>query len=128
MSRFTSPGVTGLLIDHRRSLRLRYNLPIQMPSNAASSLFLPVSNALPHSSSPSTTAATPRTSPDPDTKAFPPNSKRGRENAPRIDFDPLIVAKRAEGWEGMLVEVLGKWVEAAAREARGESPVGPKSF
>jgi len=38
--------------------------------------------------------------------------------APRIDFDPLVVAKKGEGWEESLRVVVERWVEEAAREAR----------
>lgn len=41
-----------------------------------------------------------------------------KDMAPRIDFDPLVVAKKGEGWEESLRVVLERWVEEAAREAR----------
>lgn len=33
-------------------------------------------------------------------------------------FDPLLIARRGEGWEGVLEWVLGEWVGAAAKEVK----------
>lgn len=41
-----------------------------------------------------------------------------KTTAERIEFDPLMVAKRTDGWEGMLAGLLARWVEEAAREER----------
>ena len=47
-----------------------------------------------------------------------PAPKRTKENAPKIEFDPLVVAKKTDGWEEMLGGLLDKWVDEAASEAR----------
>ena len=56
----------------------------------------------------------------PDQRSGPQKRKESwvRENAPRIDFDPVGVAKHGEGWETMLANLLKIWTEEAAREVR----------
>lgn len=97
------------LISHS-ALRLRYNLPITLPHSAV---------------------LAPPTLPDGKPAPLPPRvpSTGGpggrRKDLPRIDFDPLVVAKRTEGWEAMLRSVVSTWVEDAARETRGEATPAP---
>lgn len=43
-----------------------------------------------------------------------------RRQLPTLEFDPLLVAKRAENWESMLQSVLIQWINEAAREVKGE--------
>lgn len=40
---------------------------------------------------------------------------KGRD-VPKIEFDPLAVAKKLEGWEEMLEEVVRNWVAGVVRE------------
>ncbi|ORY33013.1 hypothetical protein BCR39DRAFT_520717 [Naematelia encephala] len=89
----------GNLTCWAAALRLRYQLPIHLPSQTTSSSFLPV----PTKAAPSVTAPT-----------------KLRTDGPKIEFDPLVVAKRSDGWEVMLSEVVCKWVEEVARERREE--------
>jgi hypothetical protein len=42
--------------------------------------------------------------------------KREQEGEGGIPFDPLLVAKKGEGWEGVLEGVLREWVGRAADE------------
>jgi hypothetical protein len=42
-----------------------------------------------------------------------------RKDAPRIDFDPLLVAKRDPEGESMLKSLLAIWVGEAVREVMG---------
>jgi hypothetical protein len=110
----------------RRAIRLRFNLPISMPTPTPSLLSVP---SLPAPGRP--------TSPSPDGGAnatLPKHSgivasgktptTSAKKTAERIEFDPLMVAKRAEGWEGMLAGLLVRWVEEAAREEREVGEVG----
>ena len=94
-----------------RTLRNRYKLPVNMPT---SSYTLAVPLILPPKSATSSSNPSPSVSPIPGNRT-PPSRK---ETAARIDFDPLIIAKKGEGWDGMLRELMGRWVEEAAREAR----------
>lgn len=115
----------------RRAIRLRFNLPISMPTPTPSLLSVP---SLPTPGRP--------TSPSPEGGAHVNLPKHGgvvpsgkapltsttsttstKKAAERIEFDPLMVAKRTEGWEDMLAGVLVRWVEEAAREER-EREVG----
>jgi hypothetical protein len=49
-----------------------------------------------------------------------PVGRKEREGL-RIHFDPLVVARKGEGWEDMLQGVLGKWVAEVGRELRAQS-------
>lgn len=40
---------------------------------------------------------------------------KGRD-VPKIEFDPMAVAKKLEGWEEMLEEVVRNWVAGVVRE------------
>ncbi|WVQ81331.1 hypothetical protein IAT38_003454 [Cryptococcus sp. DSM 104549] len=121
------------------ALRHRYQLPVQMPSSTSTSAFLNKPSALPARTS--SAASSGRSSPAPGTtfsptlkhSALPPitttpspapspafgasSATRGKD-VPRIEFDPMTIAKKADGWEGMLEEVVGKWVEGVSREIR----------
>lgn len=116
----------------RRAIRLRFNLPISMPTPTPSLLSVP---SLPAPGRP--------TSPSPDGGAHVNLPKHGgvvpsgktplasttstKKPAERIEFDPLMVAKRTEGWEDMLAGVLVRWVEEAAREERELCEARPDS-
>jgi hypothetical protein len=43
-------------------------------------------------------------------------SVRGAKDGPRMDFDPMIVAKRGDGWEAMLEVLIVRWVESVAKD------------
>jgi hypothetical protein len=38
----------------------------------------------------------------------------------RIDFDPTLVARKGENWEGMFENLLMRWLDEAAAEARDQ--------
>lgn len=94
------------------ALRLRYNLPIQLPTSTVT-LAVPLVFPPPRSSSSSATS-TPSRGPSP-LERQPPKKK---DTVPRIDFDPMVVAKRGEGWEEMMLQLVVRWVDEASREAR----------
>ncbi|WWD21204.1 hypothetical protein CI109_105688 [Kwoniella shandongensis] len=90
----------GNLTCFGAALKHRYQLPVSMPSsNITSSTFLPIPSRS-NSTSPN------------------PTSSSKTKDLPKIEYDPMVIAKRGEGWEGMLQEVLGKWVEEVGRERR----------
>ncbi|KAF8907602.1 hypothetical protein CPB84DRAFT_1768329 [Gymnopilus junonius] len=118
------------------ALKLRYMLPIQLPSH----LHAPPIPSLPSlpssalSKKPSLTTmatsaslsvsvtgtaygtptGTPLASPSPSQSRF--GSRASRE--PPIVFDARVVAKKEEGWEDMLEAVLYRWVDKAVDERR----------
>lgn len=47
-----------------------------------------------------------------------------RRSLPALQFDPLVVAKRGEGWESMLQTILTHWITEAAREVKSDSMEG----
>lgn len=96
------------------AVRLRYNLPVALPT-LSSTLTVPLVLPPPRSDSLSP-SHTPSTSPAPSTKDR--RLPKRKETAPRYDFDPLRVAKREDGWAEMLEGLLLRWVEEAVREAR----------
>ena len=79
-------------------------LPIQMPTQ-------PLGNA----NNPISAAASPAASPSPLSRTF---SQGGKARALPILFDAKVVAKREEGWEDMLENVLFRWMERAVDERR----------
>lgn len=103
-----------------RALRHRYQLLILMPSSTSTSSFLPKPAALPQpgkdrgerstSAPPSTPKAV---SPRPSTPTSITSKSR---DVHKIEFDPMTVAKKLEGWEEMLEEVLSNWVKGVVRE------------
>lgn len=84
-----------------RALRLRFNLPISMPAASVN-----VTPLVATETKPSKTAGM--------------AALGRRRQLPTLDFDPLVVAKRSEGWDSMLKAVLVNWVTEAAREVKGE--------
>ncbi|WVQ90157.1 hypothetical protein IAS59_003934 [Cryptococcus gattii] len=110
----------GNLTCFAAALRHRYQLPILMPSSTSTSSFLPKPAALPQpgkdrverstSAPPSTPKAV---SPRPSTPTSITSKSR---DVIKIDFDPMTVAKKFEGWEEMLEEVVSNWVEGVVRE------------
>jgi len=79
-------------------------LPIQMPTQ-------PLGNA----NNSISAAASPAASPSPLSRTFP---QGGKARALPILFDAKVVAKREEGWEDMLENVLFRWMEKAVDERR----------
>lgn len=72
------------------AVRMRFNIPISMP--------------------------TPPTSPPPKSAV---QAALGRRRSLQVnEFDPLVVAKRADGWELMLRTIIDAWMAEAAREVR----------
>lgn len=112
--------IRGNELIMNRALRHRYQLPILMPSSTSTSSFLPKPAALPQpgkdrverstSAPPSTPKAV---SPRPSTPTSITSKSR---DVIKIDFDPMTVAKKLEGWEEMLEEVVSNWVEGVVRE------------
>jgi len=91
-----------------RALKLRYMMPIQLPSQLVSQP--------PPTLTPSISAAnTPVSSPGASLQRFP-LGKADRE--PPILFDARIVAKKDDGWEDMLEAVLFRWVDKVVDERR----------
>ncbi|WVF65347.1 hypothetical protein IAT40_000073 [Kwoniella sp. CBS 6097] len=119
------------------ALRHRYQLPLSIASSSTTaSPFLP----LPSSSSNSTStsgASTPsrpqpnsRPRPSIDTQSLSTRSISGSgsaRNREEIDFDPMMIAKRSPGWEGMLSSVVGRWVKEVGREIRESRGIRAKS-
>jgi hypothetical protein len=70
---------------------MRFNIPISMP--------------------------TPATAPKASKSAA--QAALGRRRSLQVnEFDPLVVAKRADGWERMLRTIIEAWMAEAAREVR----------
>ncbi|KAL1407529.1 hypothetical protein Q8F55_006962 [Vanrija albida] len=95
----------GNLTPWAAALRHRYNLPLVMPATPSSVL------------PPAEKKTSPRRGVQP---SIPPLRRR---DIPQIDFDPSVVAKKSEGWEGMLSALLFAWVSEAAHEAGGARTV-----
>lgn len=87
------------------ALRQRYALPLNMPVNPTSITAPP---NLPHL----------------EVKKVPNVAPPSMPSGKRLDFSPLVVAKRLDGWEDMLDAVLNAWVSAAAMEALSDAPKG----
>jgi len=87
------------------ALKLRYMLPIQTPSQPLST----------DRQSPSSITATPAASPSAMFQTFP---RVGPPREPPILFDAKVVAKKEDGWEDMLENVLFSWMERAVTERR----------
>ncbi|KAK4689386.1 hypothetical protein P7C73_g725, partial [Tremellales sp. Uapishka_1] len=94
------------------ALRLRYSLPVNLPTAHGT---------------PNQRSSSPSPSTSPTKKPVPlPQSSIGssRKNDPRIDFDPMIIARKGEGWEGMLENAISKWIQSVAREVREDKSRG----
>lgn len=90
-----------MLIESLHSaLKLRYMLPIQMPSQlvATHEQSSPVTTASPSSAMKNQTSAAAREQP--------------------ILFDAKVVAKKNEGWDDMLEDVLFSWMDKVVSERR----------
>ncbi|THU81991.1 hypothetical protein K435DRAFT_692458 [Dendrothele bispora CBS 962.96] len=85
------------------SLKLRYMLPIILPTHlgAGSNANTPL------------TGNTPLSSPLP-------HGQRFNANEPPLLFDAKVVARKDEGWDGMLEAVLVRWMWRVVDERRGE--------
>ncbi|KAF9478778.1 hypothetical protein BDN70DRAFT_993970 [Pholiota conissans] len=127
------------------ALKLRYSMPIQVPSQViptTSSSLQPLAGILASVSSsststpsmstssaslsvtstaPTSTTSTPLPSPGA-TARFGSNvqglARAKADREPPIMFDARLIAKKEEGWETMLESVLVEWVERAVRERR----------
>lgn len=84
------------------ALKLRYLIPIVAPSPPLGSTIKP-----------SSSDSTPMTSPLPSTVKFP-------NTEPQVYFDARTVARRDEGWEEMLEQILERWVQAVVDERRAQ--------
>ncbi|RXK38462.1 hypothetical protein M231_04227 [Tremella mesenterica] len=106
----------GNLTCWAAALKTRYNIPIHLPSSTTASAFLPKPTKLLTVSSPNPQRqVSPPTIPSP----LPiPLNKKWKKDESISDFDPLIVARRGEGWEDMLIEIMKRWVDAVAEEIR----------
>jgi len=93
-----------------RALRLRYGLPIHMPSNPSS--LLRVSTVPP---APVRMSSVPALQPD--SKALF-GSVRRTKDIPKFEFDPMMIARRSDGWDSLLESVVKSWVESVAKETR----------
>ncbi|EIW65775.1 hypothetical protein TREMEDRAFT_13823, partial [Tremella mesenterica DSM 1558] len=104
----------GNLTCWAAALKTRYNIPIHLPSSTTASAFLPKPTKLLTVSSPN-----PQRQVSPPTIPSPlsiPLNKKWKKDESILDFDPLIVARRGEGWEDMLIEIMKRWVDAVAEE------------
>ena len=105
-----------------------------MPASSSTLLSVPPSLPPPHSPvpespSPSLSAGVFGAPLPPEQRSTPLKKKAvalKRANRPKIDFDPVLVAKRGEGWDEMLGGLLKVWVEEAAKEVRED--VGLEAF
>ncbi|KAF8659277.1 hypothetical protein AX16_001852 [Volvariella volvacea WC 439] len=97
------------------ALKLRYLLPLHVPSNhlATPHAGLGLAGVISGSSSPAN-GNTPLSSPGVTKLKFPTNATE-----PPVVFDAKIVAKKEEGWEEMLESVLIRWVNKVVDEKRG---------
>ncbi|KAJ3966985.1 hypothetical protein EV361DRAFT_526504 [Lentinula raphanica] len=132
-SQGTQTGWTFRRSDNLRlwvgALKLRYMLPIVVPSQTLSSPPNPSpthnttsnSNSNSNSNTPSTTAHnTPLPSPS-SLSSYPSISHRKfPTNEPPVTFDARIVAKQEDGWEEMLEAVLRRWMWRVVDEKRSE--------
>jgi len=85
------------------ALKIRYTLPIHIPSHLSGSpIFTP-------SSSPS---------PKMQSFTFPSKLKTDQGKESPIVFDARVVAKKEGGWEPMLERVLMRWVDKVVEERR----------
>ncbi|ODN76832.1 hypothetical protein L202_05428 [Cryptococcus amylolentus CBS 6039] len=115
----------GNLTCFAAALRHRFQLPIVMPSANTSTFLQPKRPvALPR---PEKETKAIRTEQEPSLVACEratsvhrvslPSAPAGKgKDVPRIDFDPMVIAKKLEGWEEMLEKAVGKWVESVAKE------------
>lgn len=107
-SETSQPGLREFhqsFVTDASAIRLRYNLPIVLPHSAV---------------------LAPPTLPDgkPIPRAV--SSSVKKKDAPRIDFDPLLVAKHDPEGENMLKGLLAIWVSEAEREVMGSPRDGVK--
>ncbi|KAJ3730741.1 hypothetical protein C8R42DRAFT_14926 [Lentinula raphanica] len=127
----TQTGWTFRRSDNLRlwvgALKLRYMLPIVVPSQTLSSPPNPnpthntTSNSNSNSNSPSTTAHnTPLSSPHPSISTSNQKLPKFPTNEPPVTFDARVVAKQEEGWEEMLEAVLRRWMWRVVDEKRSE--------
>ncbi|WVR08888.1 hypothetical protein IAU60_005947 [Kwoniella sp. DSM 27419] len=98
------------------ALRHRYQLPVTMVTTSTTSSLMPLPSPSPAgtsvaSSTASLTSSVTRRSPRPGLNASTSSSRREE-----VEFDPMTVAKRSEGWSGMLGGLAERWV----REVVGE--------
>lgn len=102
------------VLTHNRALKLRYMLPIQTPNqplNETSLNSLKLIGHLQSASSPGSTAS-------PGIGTSPPKMRPVSTTEPVIEFDARVVARKDEGWEDMLEQVLLRWVQNVVEEKR----------
>ena len=90
------------LFSYLSALKLRYTLPIHIPSHLSGN---PISTPL---NSPSRMQ----------TFTFPNKVKMNHRRESPIVFDARVVAKKEDGWEDMLESVLFRWVDKVVEERR----------
>ncbi|KDR72828.1 hypothetical protein GALMADRAFT_252104 [Galerina marginata CBS 339.88] len=106
------------------ALKLRYMIPIQLPSQPVVSssqqptALLPVPNSNSSSGSASASANASRAGTPLSSPIAPRFGPRKAGGEPPIQFDARVVAKKEEGWEEMLEAVLDRWVDKVVDERR----------
>ena len=109
----------SLIPGTRRSLRVRYLLPITVPTTTATATATgttttnAISNLAAAVNGSGVRAAAPRSSLG--------GAAATAGNAGGLFFDPSVVARNDPGWEDMLQAVLLRWVAAVVDERRGEA-------
>lgn len=102
------------------ALKLRYMMPIQLPSQIIPSSSTPRQVLPTGNSSQSNTPLqgnTPLSSPSRPVFPVLPSIRRS-DREPPILFDAQVAAKQGAGWEDMLEEVLMNWIDRAVTERR----------
>ncbi|WWC91010.1 uncharacterized protein L201_005950 [Kwoniella dendrophila CBS 6074] len=97
----------GNLTCFGAALRHRYQIPISMPTKN-----LPVPPIPPKSSS------RPRPSINTSNLSSSSTSTSTMRLEEKIEFDPMIIAKRTEGWENMLTIIIMKWLNQVVKEIK----------
>lgn len=93
---------TSFFPFHVSALKLRYTLPVHIPSHLSG-----------------TPISTPLISPSKmQSFTFPNKVKMNHRRESPVMFDARVVAKREEGWEDMLESVLFAWVDKVIEERR----------
>ena len=79
-----------------RAIKLRYNIPVHISSQVSKTGVSDLTQQ----------------------RASSPADRSRRDSAPKIDFDPMSIAKKGEGWDDMLQRVLLRWIMEVSREIR----------
>lgn len=99
-----------LLISHS-ALKLRYNLPVYSPALPPTLGHLTPGEGNTPLASPAPARARALT-PEPPTLRFP-------TAEPPIIFDAPLIARKEDGWESMLEDLVLRWVSGVVEERRG---------